>query len=153
MLPKYFQEYYKLQPLITKIIVRCPLRFILYTIHDGFRMITCRGGIVSAANSITFAILISWCVLKTHWTKRFGSQLWLMNRATPPTRPASIQYSASAFLSSNFDNSAMSPERVCETKDIISWHFIKEVNTINYKTIHKDKLEHQKNKKLKVCLC
>lgn len=36
---------------------------------------------------------MSWCELRTHWTKRLGWQLWLMNLAMFPVEPASMQNS------------------------------------------------------------
>lgn len=65
---------------------------------------TFSGGILSAAISITRASFTSWWTLNTHWTKRFGWQLWLMNLAMLPVEPASMQNSGtlSLVLSSSF---------------------------------------------------
>lgn len=52
---------------------------------------TFKGGMLSAAMSITLASLISWWLLSTHWTNKFGSQLWLMNLARLPVPAASMQ--------------------------------------------------------------
>ena len=57
------------------------------------QQLTCNGGMLSAANSTTRANLTSWCELKTHCTKRLGSQLWLINLAIFPVVPASMQNS------------------------------------------------------------
>lgn len=54
---------------------------------------TCRGGMLSAAKRTTRASLKSWWELRTHWTNRFGSQLWFMNLAKFPFEPASMQNS------------------------------------------------------------
>lgn len=91
---------------------------------DGEKLdqfITCKGGMLSAANNNILASLMSWWELNTHWTKRFGSQLWLMNRAILPTDPASIQNSGtSSFFSSVFPRASAcsntSPSRRYQTE-------------------------------------
>ena len=63
------------------------------SINEAQQSFTCIGRMLSAANNTTRASLTSWWELKTHWTKRLGSQLWLINLATLPYNPASIQNS------------------------------------------------------------
>ena len=63
------------------------------SINEAQQSFTCIGSMLSAANNTTRASLTSWWELKTHWTKRLGSQLWLINLATLPYNPASIQNS------------------------------------------------------------